>query len=107
MATSNSKQIINILIVLVVLVALFLAYIYLIKPKPNSDVTVVQTGAPTVTIEVSLEAQRIIGFLNELNTIKLNKDILSLLSYQSLKNFKVPIPAEATSTPNPFKEIKF
>ncbi len=101
----NSKNIINILIGVMVVVAIALSYFYFTSKKDTT--TTVQTGASIITVNLSPEAQQIIGRLNELRAIKLNKALLESTAFQSLKSTTVIIPSEELGTPNPFQPAKF
>lgn len=108
MAQSNSKIFINSIIGLLVVAAGVLSYIYFIQGQGSTeDVTVVQTGAPILTINVSPEAQQIIGRLNELNAIKLDKSIIENPSFRALQDITVPISPESTGVSNPFQKANF
>jgi hypothetical protein len=107
MAQANSKIFINVLIGLLVVVAGVLSYFYFTQQGSSTDVTVVQTGAPIITVNVSPEAQQIIARLNELNAIKLDKNIIDNPIFGALEDFSVPIAPESTGVSNPFQKTNF
>jgi len=91
----------TIIIAVVVLGVAFVIYAFFFKGTPQDDL-LVSSAAQTPTALVSNE---IIGALNQIESLKLSREIFDSAIYQSLKDRSQDIPPEPVGKQNPFDPI--
>ncbi len=92
-----------IVIVVVVLGIVFVAVSFFMRGEPQDDPLLQQT---TTARPDAIVGQEIITALNQIETLKLSRDIFSNEVYKRLRDKSQPIPPEDVGKPNPFDPLK-
>lgn len=95
MNQNKSHTIINIVIGILIIASGVFSYMYFRKGDTESTETQITAS--------QLSSQQIIARINNLEKIKLNKDIVLRQDFISLQDIKQTIPAQPTGVRNPFR----
>ncbi len=98
MQKSSSK---NILIIVAVVIVLGLVYFYF-SGTPTDDASLVEVSDPT-TSEANLAATKVLTLLNQINSLKIDKDFFNSPIYQSLVDHTVEVLPQNVGKENPFQ----
>lgn len=91
----------NIVLGVIVIAGLSLAY-YFFARTPASDVQVTVAGRSQ---NLSLEGQQALTLLEEINTITINRDVITNPTLQSLEDLHQTVPTQPQGRPDPFAPI--